>query len=178
MADSSEQRLILRFSGLAPDLSFQLQANGLATMDIRDRTVVDAHDAQGRLLDMIADFDLFEEISADGHSFCRHCEPPTLYSTRYELWQDHVFEKMLGWINQLRPGDWICVHGGGTHPGCSGAALIRSRTEDLDLERLRDRRDRLNSLLGIEKSDASQPICKRSFPLVEQEQKPISAQSP
>ena len=42
--------------------------------------------------------------------YCRECTEKTLFSSRVELWEDHVFEPLLDWSNaNLRPTNQLCL---------------------------------------------------------------------
>lgn len=85
-------RLIMRFQGLHPDLSFEISMDG-ASNGIYfwwDR-------AEGRLWDCLCERDLLEYQTADGRYFCGYCleDKVKYYPSREAQWQQHVFEEML-----------------------------------------------------------------------------------
>jgi hypothetical protein len=93
----------LTFEGVAPELTCLITKSGMAMICIQDR--------QGEHWDIIWDFDVFPARTASGEYFCSQCKQPTYYPSRTVLWEDHVFERLLRWINGLPPDGWICLWG-------------------------------------------------------------------
>ncbi|MBK1719704.1 hypothetical protein [Thiocystis violacea] len=105
----------LRFAGLAPQLTFQVCRRGSAELFIQDE--------QGVYWDIIGDFDVMEKRRADGQYVCRWCEGGLAYPSRAALWEAHVFEPMLDWINALNANQRVCLYGI-PEVTCWGARLV------------------------------------------------------
>ena len=114
IAESRKDSFTLRFFGIAPELTCRINKYGRAEVFI--------HDSRGQYWDIIREFDIIENRTSDGKHYCSLCEKPTYYSTRSSLWEDHVFEAMLTWINELKSDSWICLWG--IPEKCWGAELI------------------------------------------------------
>ena len=103
IAVSRKHCFTLRFAGLAPQLTFQVCRWGSAELFIQDK--------QGVYWEILCDFDVMEERRADGQYVCRWCEGGRAYPSRVALWEAHVFEPMLDWINALNAHQWVCLYG-------------------------------------------------------------------
>lgn len=67
---------------------------------------------------------------------CNMCEPDErkLYSTREELWRDHMFEVLLRWVNnRLIKSPWIEIY---QEEGCTSAMLRESLPDSQGLSGL------------------------------------------
>ena len=89
----------LNFSGLASELFVDIFNNGSVAAVILD--------TEGRYWDIIADFDIAEAINDEGKHYCLLCDDPVFYDSRESLWQEHAFESVLVWVNQISSDDWI-----------------------------------------------------------------------
>lgn len=106
IAESRKHGFTLRFRGLAPQLTFQVRQRrswGSAELMI--------HDTNGVYWDIIGDFDLSEVRTADGRYRCDWCQGGADYPSRAALWEAHVFEPLLDWINQRTADQWVCLYG-------------------------------------------------------------------
>ena len=103
----------LRFSGLAPELFIHINNNGTVEVVINNK--------DGEYQDVVADFDLHEETTAEGMYYCQSCLERTYYPDRASLWRAHVFDDMLEWINEINNDDWICLWGYPSGPNSYGA---------------------------------------------------------
>ena len=104
IAESRKNGFELRFVGLAPQLSFQIhQRQGSAELMI--------HDERGVYWDIIGDFDVTEVRTPDGLYRCKWCQDGACYPSRAALWEAHVFEPLLDWVNQRTSDQWVCLYG-------------------------------------------------------------------
>ena len=103
----------LRFSGIAPELFFIINNNGRVEGIINNK--------EGEYQDLIVDFDIFEETTAEGMYYCNECLERTYYPDRASLWRAHAFEGILKWINEINNDDWICLWGFPSGSGSYGA---------------------------------------------------------
>ena len=104
--ESRKQGFTLGFLGLAPELTFQVRQRrswGRAELMI--------HDAHGVYWDILDDFDLVEARTPDGRYRCDLCAGCACYPSRAALWEAHVFEPLLDWINQRTADQWVCLYG-------------------------------------------------------------------
>lgn len=92
-----------------------------------------AVDWKGKPWDVIFDMDLYPRQTPDGFK-CTLCEaedgePATLFPTREALWQDHLFDPFLKWVNKkLASARWLrisCIN----DRGCTWAELIQSESK-------------------------------------------------
>ena len=118
VVESRKQYFTLGFSGIAPELTLGVQSWGGANVYV--------HDARGVHWDILTDFDVFAERTADGQYFCRLCELSTNYPTRAALWEAHIFEPMLEWVNNLTTDHRLWLY---RQPGVTAARLIRIGNE-------------------------------------------------
>lgn len=123
ISESRKTSFTLRFSGLASELTCTINKDGRAEIYI--------HDRQGRYWDIIRDFDIHEQRSLDGKYYCKSCKNPTYYPTRSLLWENHIFEAIRTWINELNTDTRICFYGIPEKSGW-GAELINAH--DIKLE--------------------------------------------
>ncbi|MBT4605762.1 MAG: hypothetical protein HOC52_02255 [Thiotrichales bacterium] len=103
IVESRKQFFILQFDGIAPELSLTVHNDGQAIIFI--------HDRRGEYWDMITDFDVHEQRLPNGQYICLQCDNPRMYPSRTALWEDHTFEEMLVWINELTSNQYICLYG-------------------------------------------------------------------
>ena len=106
IAESRKHGFTLRFRGLALQLTFQVRQRrswGSAELMI--------HDTNGVYWDIIGDFDLSEVRTADGRYRCARCRGGADYPSRAVLWEAHVFEPLLDWINHRTADQWVCLYG-------------------------------------------------------------------
>ena len=81
------------------------------------------YDDQGQYWDIIRDFDAYERRTVDGRYYCYLSENHKYYPTRKLLWEEHVFEEMLEWINKLTAEHWVCIYGS-PDKSCWGADMV------------------------------------------------------
>jgi len=97
ISKSRKNRFSLRFTGIAPEL----------TCDISDSGIMVWIGYCEEAWDILTDFDTIVKKTTDGQYYCHLCddydsgEELTYYSSPAALWEDHVFEEMLAWINEL-----------------------------------------------------------------------------
>jgi hypothetical protein len=88
---------------------------------------------QGHWWDMIIDLDVWIYHTPDGYK-CRCCwdhsgESASIFPSREALWQDHLFDPFLKWVNEkLAPARWLQISGTGNR-GSTWAQLIRDESE-------------------------------------------------
>ena len=131
----------LAFEGIAPELTCLITNRGMAMICIQDR--------HGEHWDILLDFDVFPARTAAGRCFCSQCQPPAYYPSRAALWEDHVFEPLLRWVNGLPPDGWICLWGGPDR----GATAAFLKTDPGEIARFEQR----FPLLVGERADAAAP---------------------
>jgi hypothetical protein len=160
--ESRKRSFTLGFTGLAPELTLQIQSGGDASVFVDD--------AQGVHWDILTDFDVFPQRTADGQYYCRLCEPPTHYPTRAALWKAHVFEPMLEWVNALTPDHRLWLY---RQPGVSAARLIRLGEEERALKRVCKDLELFSRLVPVGSVDGKRPsigfdgrVCIRELPVV------------
>ncbi len=70
------------------------------------------HDERGVYWDIVGDFDfdLGEVRTPDGLYRCG-CQDGACYPSRVALWEAHVFEPLLDWVNQRTADQWVCLYG-------------------------------------------------------------------
>lgn len=78
--------------------------------------------------DEVWDFLDFGEVTErrtpSGRYFCYQCKPECrkFYPTRYALWEDHVFNRLLNWAKQnLLKTKWLCLF---DHDGATTALVV------------------------------------------------------
>ena len=104
IVESRKNGFELRFGGLVPQLSFQIRQRwGSAELMI--------HDERGVYWDIVADFDVTEVRTPDGLYRCKWCQDGPRYPSRAALWEAHVFEPLLDWVNQRTADQWVCLYG-------------------------------------------------------------------
>lgn len=79
------------FAGITRKLQFCIGTRGGAAIMVLH---------EGIVWDILADFDVVEQRTADGSYRCRLCEPADLFPSREALWISHCLEPMLAWTNQ------------------------------------------------------------------------------
>ncbi|MDP2805775.1 MAG: hypothetical protein Q8O24_07510 [Gallionellaceae bacterium] len=88
---------------------------------------------QGQWWDMLISLDAWVFHTPGGYK-CNCCwddseEPATIFPSREALWQDHLFDPFLKWVNEkLAPARWLQISGAGDG-GCTWAQLIRDESE-------------------------------------------------
>jgi hypothetical protein len=91
------------FVGIHPSLSGSLTERGLCVLATY----------QGTCWDMLFDFDAYPKRAAGGY-LCSECLPEykKLFVDRAALWADHLFERLLRWVNEeLVPARWLVLEG-------------------------------------------------------------------
>jgi len=88
-------------------------------------------DWQGESWDMLISLDAIPESSPTGYR-CMLCEnASSTWLTREALWQDHLFEPFLEWVNErLAPATWLRLYG--TEGGSSWATYCSHQKESSD----------------------------------------------
>ncbi|MCC7225624.1 MAG: hypothetical protein IT507_02915 [Burkholderiaceae bacterium] len=104
--ESRRHGFTVRFLGLAPELTFQVRQRRSW-----GRAEIMIHDAHGVYWDILDDFDLVELRIPDGRYCCDLCEGCASYPSRAALWEAHVFEPLLDWVNQRTADQWVCLYG-------------------------------------------------------------------
>ena len=67
---------------------------------------------QGKIWDMLPDFDVFQRRTPTGHYYCDACTAPEMFPSRAALWVAHCFEPLLAWANDhLQASQWLCLFG-------------------------------------------------------------------
>lgn len=64
--------------------------------------------------DILADFDVDPKGAASGGYYCDACSPEArrIFPDRHALWADHLFEKLLKWVNEdLANAKWLALYG-------------------------------------------------------------------
>ena len=122
ITESRRDSFTLCFRGITSEVTCRIAQEGRAEVFVIDR--------QGQYWDIVQDFDIVEKRTPAGKYYCGLCEPPTHYSTRSLLWEDHVFEALLSWTNNWGPETMICLYG--TPEKTSWGAELIKKT---DLER-------------------------------------------
>lgn len=95
---SRRDRFTLRFTGIAPELTCDISDSGINV------SICSSH---GEIWDLLTDFDTIVKKTTDGQYYCQLCDDYddgktlTYYSSPAALWEEHVFEEMLEWINAL-----------------------------------------------------------------------------
>lgn len=126
IAESRKSGFTLKFSGLTTRLIFQVRhrrPDGHAELFILDDRGV---------WDILGDFDVVEVRTPDGRYRCALCEGDDFYPSRAALWEAHVFEPLLEWVNLRTEDQWIGLQGmpGETDFWCAdmiGADMIKKR---------------------------------------------------
>ena len=58
--------------------------------------------------DDLADFDIWEGRTLEGHYICELCEEPEFFASREELWEKHCFEPFLAWVDEhFNESQWL-----------------------------------------------------------------------
>ncbi len=83
--------IVLGFAGITPKLQFCIGTRGAAGIMVLH---------EGIVWDILVDFDVIEQRTADGRYRCRLCEPADLFPSREALWTSHCLEPMLAWTNE------------------------------------------------------------------------------
>lgn len=52
------------------------------------------------LIDILAEFDLEEARTASGQYYCKSCLVTQYFGSREELWIEHSFKPLAGWVNE------------------------------------------------------------------------------
>jgi len=118
ISKSRKDYFIIRFKGLAPEISCFISKSGNAEIRIRC--------CSGYLDDIVKEFDIFEAKTSDGRYYCNLCKmtnAASYYPDRQSLWINHIFEALLGWINSLNT-DHIIGLFGNPEDGPYGAHLF------------------------------------------------------
>jgi len=120
----------LRFDNYPDCLSVWLSSNELAVHI----------NWQGEWWDMIIDLDVWPCDARGGYK-CKDClvepgESAVIFPTREALWQDHLFDPFLKWVNEkLAPARWLqisCTN----DSGARWTKLIRDKSELLKPDRM------------------------------------------
>jgi hypothetical protein len=83
---------------------------------------------EGRIWDFFRCFDVWPRLAIGGY-ICEHCRPEqrTIFPCMQALWQDHLFEPLLEWINgKLAAADAVGLYGS-TSSGWTHAELLSDR---------------------------------------------------
>jgi hypothetical protein len=68
---------------------------------------------EGRIWDFFRCFDVWPRLAIGGY-ICEHCRPEqrTIFPCMHSLWQDHLFEPLLEWVNgKLAAADAVSLYG-------------------------------------------------------------------
>jgi len=103
ISKSRKDYFVLRFYGLVPELTCHINNHGIADVWIRDR--------QGQNRDIIMEFDVCVRRMPSGQYYCEQCINKTYYPTRQALWEEHVFEALLLWLNKFSSDSQIGFYG-------------------------------------------------------------------
>jgi hypothetical protein len=79
-------------------------------------------DYKGECWDLIDEEYVCEQRTPSGQYFCEACEPESrkLFSTRFALWEDHIFKPILNWAsNNLLKTKWLCLF------QCEGSTMAK-----------------------------------------------------
>ncbi len=101
--ESRKDSFTLGFSGVINNITCNIRKNGMGNIYFYDDKDV--------YWDILFDLDLFDNKNKDGKYYCTECLLPEYYDTRALLWENHIFESMLEWINKLNIGSQICLWG-------------------------------------------------------------------
>lgn len=83
--------------------------------------------------DILTDFDISEEREGNKY-FCGQCGSRRYFSSRDELWENHVYEPLLEWVNEnIKSGNYLCIY---DFEGSTTAKIVKS--EDLFLDKNQD----------------------------------------
>ncbi|MCD6526399.1 MAG: hypothetical protein J7K75_05380 [Desulfuromonas sp.] len=111
IAKSRKDAFVLMFDGLASELTCRIGKSGGSMF---------VHDSHGRYWDIISEFEVIEKRTVDGEYYCELCEdfcsPSPRYVTRTALWEEHIFEEMLAWVNEIQPDIQVCLYGSEEDP--------------------------------------------------------------
>jgi len=92
----------IRFNGVSPHISGWIGRTG--------GNIVVAVQYHRECIDIIADLDVYEAMTADGQYFCSLCVEPIRYKSREELWIQHSFEPLLEWVNsEFTASAWLYI---------------------------------------------------------------------
>lgn len=96
----------IRFYGLSHQILFRMDKFGQATVQVNNTS--------DEYWDILQVYDVCEFRTEDGRYCCEGCEQPVYYATRASLWEAHILEELLSWINQISEDDWIGLYGSET----------------------------------------------------------------
>ena len=108
ISKSRKDGFTLRFTGIAPELTCRISDTG---------AVIIIHDHHGQYWDIIGEFETSVKKTRTGQYYCQMCDDYddckilTYYPTLAALWEDHIFEEMMEWINGLNSDLWIYLYG-------------------------------------------------------------------
>jgi hypothetical protein len=117
------------FAGIHPAISGSLTESGLNV----------SAEYQGECWDLLFDVDAYPKKVPEGY-VCRECLPgyQKLFVSRSDLWADHLFERLLNWVNEeLSRAQWLVLEA--IPPEYSWAHLAETRPE---LAQAKDSEDR------------------------------------
>jgi hypothetical protein len=103
--EQTKNMLMVGFDGLNPKLSFYLNTsrrnkNGLGRY-IGAMLVYESERFDS--FDILWDGDLREVRTKEGHYYCDLCLTRHVFESREALWNEHIFEELLIWVNALGP---------------------------------------------------------------------------
>lgn len=101
--ESGNNGISLSFSGITDQI--------ICTIDKKGSLIIYVNDSNGKYWDALLDYELSEEKTEDGMFYCKSCKSPKYYHSRTLLWEDHIFEELLKWINDLNSFSRICCYG-------------------------------------------------------------------
>jgi hypothetical protein len=116
LIDKPGEWLDFSFLGIHPSLSGSLTERGLCVIATY----------QGTCWDMLFDFDAYPKKVTGGY-VCTECLPEykKLFVDRPALWADHLFERLLTWVNDdLVPARWLVLEGEPETYSCARLAEV------------------------------------------------------
>ena len=102
IAVSRSDYFVLKFTGIAAEISCRIGKNGSAEVLVRD--------AKGVYWDIIADFDVSLRRDPGRGYYCGLCLRKRYFRSMQALWKREIFRELLHWTNEnFRPDRWICL---------------------------------------------------------------------
>jgi len=108
ISESYKNCFVLRFEGLSTKLSCVVRNGG--------EVIVIIHNDKEEDWDIVTEFDVHEHRSKNGQYFCSWCLEKKHYPSRMALWEEHIFEALLEWINDISFETIFCIR---KYPGHS-----------------------------------------------------------
>ena len=98
------KHFVVKFAGVTSQISCLIKQSGQIE-------VLGQRKEDRELVDIVADFDIEEALTAEGQYYCKSCLDPQLYDSREALWIEHSFKPLAEWTREnLTDSTMLCFY--------------------------------------------------------------------